>query len=91
MEQAKLLGVLKRLGERVERGEPLLEVETEKAQVTIDAPATGYLRAVVAQVGESYPVGTVLAYLTDTPDEAVPTAETSTQSSARPASPGTTG
>ncbi len=69
MESAKLLAVLKRVGEPVEKGEPLLEIETEKAQVTVDAPASGYLRAVVAEVGQSYPVGTVLAYLTDTPDE----------------------
>lgn len=53
----------------MEKGEPLLEIETEKAQVTVDAPASGYLRAVVAEVGQSYPVGKVLAYLTDTPDE----------------------
>jgi pyruvate/2-oxoglutarate dehydrogenase complex dihydrolipoamide acyltransferase (E2) component len=69
MEGAKLLAVLKRVGERVEKGEPLLEIETEKAQVTVDAPASGYLRAVVAEVGQSYPVGTVLAYVTDAPDE----------------------
>jgi pyruvate/2-oxoglutarate dehydrogenase complex dihydrolipoamide acyltransferase (E2) component len=53
----------------VEKGDPLLEVETDKAQVTVDAPASGYLRAVVARVGETYPVGAVLAYLTDLPDE----------------------
>lgn len=68
MQEAKLLAVLKRVGERVERGEPLLEIETEKAQVTVDAPASGYLRA-TAEVGRIYPVGAVLAYLTDTPDE----------------------
>lgn len=53
----------------MERGQPLLEIETEKAQVTVDAPVSGYLRAVVAQVGETYPVGTVLALVTDLPDE----------------------
>ncbi len=37
--------------------------------MTVDSPVSGYLRAVVAQVGETYPVGAVLAYLTDAPDE----------------------
>ncbi len=53
----------------MERGQPLLEIETEKAQVTVDAPVSGYLRAVVARVGEIYPVGTALAVLTDLPEE----------------------
>lgn len=53
----------------MERGQPLLEIETEKAQVSVDAPVSGYLRAVVAQVGETYPVGAVLALVSDLPDE----------------------
>jgi pyruvate/2-oxoglutarate dehydrogenase complex dihydrolipoamide acyltransferase (E2) component len=69
MENARFLGALRAVGDRVEKGDPLLEVETDKAQVTVDAPASGYLRAVVARVGETYPVGAVLAYLTDLPDE----------------------
>lgn len=69
MEGARFLGALQAVGAWVERGEPLLEIETEKAQVTLDAPASGYLRAVVARVGETYPVGAALAVLTDLPDE----------------------
>ncbi|MFN3286423.1 MAG: lipoyl domain-containing protein [bacterium] len=69
MESARFLGALRKVGERVERGQPLLEIETEKAQVSVDAPVSGYLRAVVAQVGETYPVGAVLALVSDLPDE----------------------
>lgn len=72
MEEAKFLGALRDVGERVEKGEPLLEIETEKAQVTVDAPVSGYLRAVVAEAGRTYPVGALLAYLTDGPDEPLP-------------------
>lgn len=68
MQEAEPLAVLKRVGERVERGEPLLGIETEKAQVTVDASASGYLRA-AAEVGRTYPVRSVLAYLTDAPEE----------------------
>src|SRR5215467_112373 len=54
---------LKREGELVTRGEPLLEVETEKAVVEVEAPGSGVLSGVRVREGEEVPVGTVLAYL----------------------------
>ncbi|MDR7563887.1 MAG: hypothetical protein QN143_07270 [Armatimonadota bacterium] len=47
---------------------PLLEIETDKAQVTVAALGSGYLRTVV-WVRETYPVGAALAVRTDLPDE----------------------
>lgn len=69
MEAGKVLSILKAEGERVEKGDVLLEIETEKTSVVVEAPASGYVRGIRARPGEAYPVGAVLAYLTDGPDE----------------------
>ncbi|HJS90616.1 MAG TPA: dihydrolipoamide acetyltransferase family protein [Steroidobacteraceae bacterium] len=50
-------------GEAVEKGAPLLEVETEKIVNTVDAPASGTLRRIVAAAGDLRPVGALLAVL----------------------------
>jgi pyruvate dehydrogenase E2 component (dihydrolipoamide acetyltransferase) len=52
------------LGETVEKGSPLLEVETEKIVNSVDSPASGTLRRIVADSGEARPVGALLAVLT---------------------------
>ena len=53
-------------GEAVEKGAPLLEVETEKIVNTVDAPASGILRRIVAGPGDLKPVGALLAVLAPT-------------------------
>ena len=50
-------------GETVTEGEPLLEIETDKVTVSIDAPASGILSAVRADDGDEVPVGRVVAYI----------------------------
>lgn len=50
-------------GEAVEKGAPLLDVETEKIVNTVDSPASGTLRRIVAQAGDLKPVGALLAVL----------------------------
>ncbi|HET8526541.1 MAG TPA: dihydrolipoamide acetyltransferase family protein [Actinomycetota bacterium] len=50
-------------GETVTEGEPLLEIETDKVTVSIDAPASGILSAVGADDGDEVPVGRVVAYI----------------------------
>src|SRR6266508_4009860 len=59
-------------GETVTAGEPLLEIETDKVTVSIDAPASGILSAVRADDGDEVPVGRVIAYIVapgeETPD-----------------------
>jgi pyruvate/2-oxoglutarate dehydrogenase complex dihydrolipoamide acyltransferase (E2) component len=54
---------MKREGQLVEAGEPLLEVETEKAVVQVDSPGSGVLNGVRVREGEEARVGTVIAYL----------------------------
>lgn len=47
----------------VSAGEPLVEIETDKVTVSIDAPASGVLSAVRAGDGDEAPVGEVIAWI----------------------------
>jgi pyruvate dehydrogenase E2 component (dihydrolipoamide acetyltransferase) len=60
-ETGKVVRWLKQDGEPVTKGEPLLEVETDKVTVEIEAPADGTLAGVSAPDGTEVPVGTVIA------------------------------
>jgi len=62
-ETGKLLAWRKKEGESVARGEPLLEIETDKAVVEIESPGQGILAGVKAQVGDVVPVGETIAWL----------------------------
>jgi pyruvate/2-oxoglutarate dehydrogenase complex dihydrolipoamide acyltransferase (E2) component len=56
-ETGMLVSWLKHEGEVVTQGEPLMEVETDKATVEIEAAASGTLAGVSAQPGDNIPVG----------------------------------
>ena len=57
-ETGKLVSWMKKEGEQVRKGEMLLEVETDKAVVEIEAAGDGLLSGITAQVGASDEVGT---------------------------------
>ncbi|HEY1481957.1 MAG TPA: dihydrolipoamide acetyltransferase family protein [Candidatus Acidoferrum sp.] len=62
-ENGKLLAWRKKEGESVRKGEPLLEIETDKAVVEVEAPGDGVLAGVTAEVGAVVPVGETIAWL----------------------------
>ena len=62
-ETGKLLAWRKKEGEAVKKGEPLLEIETDKAVVEIEAPGDGILAGVTAHEGAVIPVGETIAWL----------------------------
>ena len=62
-DQGVLLRWLKKEGEMVTAGEPLMEVATDKVDVQVDAPASGLLTAVTAQEGDEIPVGQVIGLI----------------------------
>ena len=64
-ETARLAGWLKRVGDRVERGEPIAEVEMEKATVELEALASGTLVEIVRDAGAEIAVGEVIGWLED--------------------------
>ena len=48
------------VGDRVEEGKPILEVESEKAVIAIDAEVSGVLSEIYAQAGDTVAVGSVI-------------------------------
>ncbi len=68
-ETGVLLQWLKQPGDPVTKGEPLMEVETDKAAVEVEAPASGVLAKVTAEPGAVVPVGQVIAVIL-APEEA---------------------
>src|SRR2546423_15551739 len=72
-ETGRLVEWLRREGETVTRGEPLMEVETDKATVEIEAPASGVLAGVTARPGDEVPVGQAVAMIL-APGESLPVA-----------------
>ena len=62
-EKGSLVSWLKKEGEPVTKGEPLMEVETDKATVEVEAPASGVLAHVTAAPGDEVPVGQRIAVI----------------------------
>ncbi len=90
-ETGKLVAWRKKEGETVAKGEPLLEVETDKAVLEIEAPADGILAGIKAHEGAVVPVGQTIAWIVlpgeVPPSEVVPShpAGPPTTASVRPA------
>jgi pyruvate dehydrogenase E2 component (dihydrolipoamide acetyltransferase) len=70
-ETGKLVAWLKKEGDSVQKGELLLEIETDKAVMEVEAEADGILTGVVARPGEEFPVGHVIAWILS-PGESIP-------------------
>jgi pyruvate dehydrogenase E2 component (dihydrolipoamide acetyltransferase) len=64
-ETGKVLRWLKAPGDRVQKGDPLVEIETDKITTELEAPGSGILRDVTAQEGEVVPVGKTIAVIGD--------------------------
>ena len=65
METGRIGSWLKQVGEAVTEGEALAEIETEKAVVDLESPATGTLVELRFEPGDEVPVGEVLGYIED--------------------------
>ena len=87
-ENGKLLAWRKKEGEAVAKGEPLLEIETDKAVVEVESPADGILAGVRASEGETIAVGTTIAWIVapgETPPADAPVAATARRATTMPA------
>lgn len=62
-ETGKLVRWLKSDGEQVTKGEPLIEIETDKAAVEVEAPATGILAGLTAAEGQDIAVGQAIGVI----------------------------
>jgi pyruvate dehydrogenase E2 component (dihydrolipoamide acetyltransferase) len=87
-ETGKLVSWRKKEGEAVTKGETLLEVETDKAVVEVEALADGFLAGIKAQEGDVIPVGRTIAWIVEKgeapPQDESPTAANATAKVAHP-------
>ncbi len=63
MEEGTIEKWLKQEGDRVEKGEPLVEIITEKINLQYESPAAGILRKILHDEGEAVPVTTPIALI----------------------------
>jgi pyruvate dehydrogenase E2 component (dihydrolipoamide acetyltransferase) len=80
-ETGKVLHWLKTEGDSVAKGEPLLEIETDKVTVELESPAAGVLAGIRAAVGDDVPVGETIAFVL-APGENLPEPVASTSGAA---------
>jgi pyruvate/2-oxoglutarate dehydrogenase complex dihydrolipoamide acyltransferase (E2) component len=62
MNEGQVAEWLAKDGDAIKEGQPLYSLEADKSTNEVEAPASGTLR-IVAQIGETYEVGTVLGYI----------------------------
>ncbi len=77
MEEGKIIKWLKKEGEKVEKGEPLIEIETDKTILEVEARGSGVLRKILAGEDDVVPVTKTIGYIAEEdeviPEEAAPT------------------
>ena len=62
-DELRIISWLKKEGDLVEQGEPLLEIETDKVTLEVESFTSGILRKIVHQADEVVEVGTLIAYI----------------------------
>ncbi len=90
MEAGKVVNWLKEEGQAVQAGEPLLEIETDKATVEIEALESGVLAKIIAGPGQEMPVGATIGLLLtkgETMDQFAPTTTPGSKGASLPAMP----
>jgi pyruvate dehydrogenase E2 component (dihydrolipoamide acetyltransferase) len=65
MATGRVIAWTKQVGDRVNRGDVIAEIETDKTTVEMEAAASGTLVEIVAAPGSEHPVGSVIGYLDD--------------------------
>ena len=63
---------LKKVGDHVEKGEPLIEIESDKVDMEIEANDTGYLVKITHEEGDTVPVIETIGYIATSMDEPIP-------------------
>jgi len=69
MTEGKITSWVKSPGDKVEKGETVVVVESDKADMDVETFYEGYLGAIVTPAGESAPVGSAIAYVAETKEE----------------------
>ncbi len=75
----KVLKLYARRGDRVDRGDCVAQIETDKAVVDLEAETEGYVLEVLWEEAETVPVGEVMMWIGDNADDPVPESATATK------------
>ncbi len=86
-ETGKVLVWIKKEGDKVLKGEPLLEIETDKVSFELEAQADGILAGVRSREGDVVPVGQIIAWLVAPGEQPPAESETSSRGMAEQARP----
>ncbi|HSA87292.1 MAG TPA: dihydrolipoamide acetyltransferase family protein [Nitrospira sp.] len=81
MTEGTLIEWRKKVGDRVTKGEIIAEVDTEKSAIEVESFYTGILQQLLAQPGETVPVGTVMAIIDE---EGTPIEQTKAKTETKP-------
>src|SRR5687767_15011205 len=76
---------LKKVGDKVDRDEPLLEISTDKVDAEIPSPAAGVLTEILANEGDTVPVNAVIARIGVEGEAAAPAEKAAPEAEAAPA------
>jgi 2-oxoglutarate dehydrogenase E2 component (dihydrolipoamide succinyltransferase) len=79
---------IKKVGDTVDRDEPLFEISTDKVDAEIPSPAAGVLTAIMVKEGETVPVNAVVAAIGEPGEVAAPRVESAQAPSPAAAQPG---
>ncbi|WP_017304259.1 dihydrolipoamide acetyltransferase family protein [Spirulina subsalsa] len=86
MTEGKIVSWVKSPGDKVEKGETVVVVESDKADMDVESFYEGYLAVVLVDAGQEAPVGAPIALLAETEAE-IETAKQQAPSQSRPAAP----
>ena len=63
MEEGRIVAWRKGVGDRVEKGETIMEVEMDKATMEVESPVSGVVKEILVPEGETVPVNALLALI----------------------------
>jgi pyruvate dehydrogenase E2 component (dihydrolipoamide acetyltransferase) len=88
-ETGKIITWIKKEGDPIAKGEPLLEIETDKIVVELEAAADGFLAGVKSREGDVVPVGQIIAWIVAAGEQApADSADAATRAMTQQARPG---
>ena len=65
MEEGTVVTILIKDGDKINRGDVILEVETDKATLEVESPAEGFVKKILVSEGQTIPVGASMIVLGD--------------------------
>jgi pyruvate dehydrogenase E2 component (dihydrolipoamide acetyltransferase) len=69
MEEGTIVECRVKLGDEVEKGDVIFDIETDKATLEMESPADGFVKHILAEVGQTLPVGELMMVLGEKDEE----------------------